>query len=233
MTRGTRAPATRSTVLRYARRLAQVRRGAELLKRKRQSLVNELFARARTAVTSREAIDAQARRAWRSVWLALAASGSDGLAPLGWPTREVDVELSIVELWGIRAVELVNPPTTVRSLAARGVLPFPGESAGHDAAREFETLLEQLLTAAPQEHMMRRLGQALSQTTRLVNTLEQRVAVRLGADLAEMRRTLSEREREEHLRIKRLMSQRIHRQSATTADRLTETERDTERYFSA
>jgi hypothetical protein len=57
------------------------------------------------------------------------------------------------------------------------------------------------------------------------------VAVRLSEDLAEMRRTLSEREREEHLRIKRLMSQRIHRQSATTADRLTQTERDTERYF--
>ena len=31
---------------------------------------------------------------------------------------------------------------------------------------------------------MRRLGQALSRTTRLVNTLEQRVAVRLQADIA-------------------------------------------------
>ena len=115
MTRATSAPATRSTVLRYARRLAQVRRGAELLKRKRQSLVDELFARARTAVTSREAIDEQARGAWRSLWLALSSSGSTGLAPLGWPTRELDVDLAIVELWGIRAVELVTPPTTVYS----------------------------------------------------------------------------------------------------------------------
>jgi vacuolar-type H+-ATPase subunit D/Vma8 len=47
-------------------------------------------------------------------------------------------------------------------------------------------------------------GHALSRTTRLVNTLEQRIAVRLAADLVEIRRTLSEREREEHLRIKRL-----------------------------
>lgn len=208
MTGPTRAPATRSSLLRYARRLDQVRRGAALLKRKRQSLVAELFARARHAVTSREAIDAQARRAWRSVWQALASSGSSALTPLGWPTREVDVELRAVELWDIRAMELMSRPTLVRSLAARGVLPGPGEGGSQDAAREFETLLEQLLDAAPQEHAMRRLGHALSRTTRLVNTLEQRIAVRLAADLIEIRRTLSEREREEHLRIRRLIARR-------------------------
>ena len=208
MTAGTRPPATRSSLLRHARRLDQVRRGAALLKRKRQSLVKELFARARTAVTSREAIDAQARRAWRSLWLALSASGHSGLTPLGWPTREIDVELTAVELWDIRAMELTNRPTLVRSLAARGVVPGPGDAASQDAAREFERLLEQLLDAAPEEHAMRRLGQSLSRTTRLVNTLEQRVAVRLVADLAAIRRTLNEREREEHLRIKRLIARR-------------------------
>ena len=208
MTRATRAPVTRSSLLRYTRRLDQVQRGAALLKRKRQSLIEELFARARTAVTSREAIDAQARRAWQVLWLALGAAGSHGLTPMGWPAREIDVDLTAVEVWGLRAVELVNRPSLVRSLAARGVLPGPGEAASQDAAHEFERLIEQLLDAAPREHMMRRLGQALSRTTRLVNTLEQRVAVRLIADLAEIRRTLSEREREEHLRVKRLIARR-------------------------
>ena len=208
MTRATRAPVTRSSLLRYTRRLDQVHRGAALLKRKRQSLVEELFARARTAVTSREAIDAQARRAWHVLWLALGTAGSHGLTPMGWPTRDIDVDLAAVEVWGLRAVKLVNRPSLVRSLAARGVLPGPGEAASQDAAREFEQLVEQLLDAVPREQMMRRLGQALSRTTRLVNTLEQRVAVRLTADLAEIRRTLSEREREEHLRVKRLIARR-------------------------
>jgi vacuolar-type H+-ATPase subunit D/Vma8 len=185
------------------------------LKRKRQSLVEELFARARTAVTSREGIDAQARRAWRSLWLALSASGSNGLTPLGWPTREIDVELRTVELWDIRAVELMNRPPLVRSLAARGIVPAPGDAASQDAAREFERLLERLVDAAPQEHAMRRLGESLSRTTRLVNTLEQRVAVRLAADLAAIRRTLNEREREEHLRIKRLIARRHAAAGAT------------------
>ena len=208
MKRTTRTAVTRSNLLRYTRRLDQVRRGAALLKRKRQSLVEELFARARTAMTSRETIDAQARRAWHSLWVALASSGGDALTPFGWPTREVDVELGSVDLWGIRAVTLLNRPTLVRSLAARAVVPGPGEAAAPDAAREFEILIEQLIDAAPQEHAMRRIGQALSRTTRLVNTLEQRVAVSLIADLTEIRRTLSEREREEHLRIKRLIARR-------------------------
>lgn len=186
------------------------------MKRKRQSLVEELFARARPAVTSREGIDAQARRAWRSLWLALSATGTNGLTPLGWPTREIDVELRAVELWDIRAMELVNRPPLVRSLAARGVVPGSGDAASQDAAREFERLLEQLLDAAPQEHAMRRLGESLSRTTRLVNTLEQRVAVRLASDLAAIRRTLNEREREEHLRIKHLIARRHAAPGAST-----------------
>ena len=206
--RTTRAAVTRSNLLRYARRLDQVRRGAALLTRKRQSIVEELFARARTAVASREEIESQARRAWRLIWLALSSQGSDGLRPVGWPTRDIDLQLESIDLWGIRSVQLLNRPTLVRSLAARAVVPGPGEAAMSDAAREFEALLERVIAAAPQEHTMRRLGQALSRTTRLVNTLEQRVAVRLAADLAEIRRTLSEREREEHLRIKRLIAKR-------------------------
>ncbi len=208
MTGGPRAAATRSSLLRCRRRLEQVQKGTALLKRKRESLVDELFARARTAVTSREAIDAQARQAWHSLWTALSAHGSDALTPMGWPRREVDIDLSAAELWGLTMVALARRPSLVRSIAARGVLAGPGEAASQEAARNFEVLLEQLLDAAPQEDVMRRLGRALARTTRLVNTLEQRVSVRLTADLAGIRRTLDEREREEHLRIKRLTVRR-------------------------
>jgi V/A-type H+-transporting ATPase subunit D len=199
-------PASRSNVMRYRRRLVQVQKGAVLLTRKRQSLIEELFARARVAMSSREEIDAHARRAWETLLTALSSSGSDGLAPLGWPTRELDVDVSSSELWGLRVVQLLKRPTIVRSVAARGIVAGPGDAASQDAARAFEILLERLLDVAPQEHLMRRLGDALARTTRLVNTLEQRVAVRLEADLAAMQQTLAEREREEHMRITRLMA---------------------------
>jgi H(+)-transporting ATP synthase subunit D len=211
VTRSTRVAATRSNLMRCRRRLDQVRKGAALLKRKRESLVNELFARARGAVTSRDAIDRQAREAFQALWEALGATGSEALAPLGWPPRHVDVDLTAVELWGLRAAALAGRPSLVRSLAARGILPGPAEAATQTAARAFEVLAEQLIEAAPQEHLMRRLGQALSRTTRLVNTLEQRVAVALAADAATIRRTLEEREREERQRIKRLIARRQSR----------------------
>jgi V/A-type H+-transporting ATPase subunit D len=203
-------PASRSNVLRFRRRLVQVRKGAALLARKRQSLVDELLARARSAMTSRADIDAHARRAWEALLTALAASGSDGLAPLGWPTRDLEVDVSSREVWGLRVAQLVHRPPVVRSLAARGVAAGPEDAASQDAARAFEILLERLLDAAPQEHLMRRLGEALAKTTRLVNTLEQRVAVQLAADLAAIQETLAEREREEHVRVKRLMARRGH-----------------------
>jgi vacuolar-type H+-ATPase subunit D/Vma8 len=105
-------------------------------------------------------------------------------------------------------VTLERRPSLVRSITARGVLPGSGDAVSQDAARDFEVLVEQLVDTAPQEHVMRRLGQALARTTRLVNTLEQRVAVRLRADLVEIRRTFDEREREEQGRIKRLIAKR-------------------------
>jgi vacuolar-type H+-ATPase subunit D/Vma8 len=208
VSRGARTAATRSGLVRARRRLEQVQKGAALLRRKRESLVEELFARAKPAVSTREAIERQARRAWHATWAALAQGGGDALLALGWPTRPVTVDLETLELWGLRAVALQRPPKVVRSLAARGVLPGADDAASQAAAGDVEVLLEQLLEAAPQEHVMRRLGQALARTTRLVNTLEQRVSVQLRRDLSNIRRTLEEREREEHVRLKLLMARR-------------------------
>jgi vacuolar-type H+-ATPase subunit D/Vma8 len=82
------------------------------------------------------------------------------------------------------------------------------------AAREFELLADLLLDAAPREMLLRRLGEAVSQTSRQVNTLELRVAPGLSAQLDAIRRTLDEREREERLRLKHLMSRKGGRRTS-------------------
>jgi len=80
--------------------------------------------------------------------------------------------------------------------------------AAEETASRFETLIDLLLQAAPHELLMRRLGEALSQTSRQVNTLERRVSPGLEHQIATTRRTLDEREREEHLRLRHLLKRR-------------------------
>jgi vacuolar-type H+-ATPase subunit D/Vma8 len=77
-----------------------------------------------------------------------------------------------------------------------------------EAAAAFEELAELLLDAANREALLSRLGEALARTSRQVNTLERRLGPTLRADLGAIRRTLDEREREEHLRLERLLRAR-------------------------
>lgn len=198
-----KAAATRSNLVRLRRRRDQVDRGAALLRRKRESLVAELFARAKPAVDSRRAIEERAATAYHALLEAFAAATSTELRALAWPEREVRVDLLPRDVWGIRGVELAEAPRLARSFAARGVAAGPNDAAASETAGEFERLVELLLAAAPEELFMRRIGHALSHVTRLVNTLEQRVAISLARDAETMQHTLEEREREEHLRLKR------------------------------
>jgi vacuolar-type H+-ATPase subunit D/Vma8 len=66
----------------------------------------------------------------------------------------------------------------------------------------FESLTELLLDAAANEQRMRRIGEAVQQSSRRLHTLEHRLAPQLAAQIAVVQQTLEEREREEHLRLK-------------------------------
>lgn len=196
-------PATRQHLLRTQRRLARVEKGIGLLRRKREALVVELFRLARPAAGLRAAIGARATTAYPALRTALAAEGMTGLQAIGWPVREVEIEVRGKSVWGIAVSEILQRPAVRRTLAARGTAP-PHTGAAAIAAGEFEILTELLLDAAGQEALLRRLGEALQRTSRQVNTLERRIGPALEAGLVQMRRTLDERERDEHLRLRRL-----------------------------
>jgi V/A-type H+-transporting ATPase subunit D len=206
MTVGTAVRTTRSSLVRLARRLEQVDKGAALLEKRRDALVIELFARVRPAVDARRRIEQQAALAYRTLVDALAAAGRDELAALGWPLREIRVEHLDGAAPGAAAATGANaaPPTLLRNMAARAVVPGQFDPAAGQAARAFERLLETVLAAAPDEFATRRLGRALAHTVRQVNVLEQRVAVDLKHMLVHVRRTLDEREREEAVRLRRI-----------------------------
>jgi len=201
---------TRMNLLRAARRLVRVRKGVELLRRKREALVTELFKLARPAADARAQIARETQRAYPALLRALVAQGGAGLRALAWPGRDLLVDLEPGSVWGIAVSTVVSRPTLARTLAARGTAPGGTGPAAATAAARFEALAELLLEAAPREMLLRRLGEALSQTSRQVNTLEQRLAPGLEGQMHRVRSELDEREREERLRLKHLLRRREH-----------------------
>ncbi|HEY7682236.1 MAG TPA: V-type ATP synthase subunit D [Gemmatimonadales bacterium] len=195
---------TRLNLIRAERRLERVRKGAGLLRRKREALVSELFKLARPAADARRQIEEGSRRGYERLLGALALHGRAGLRALAWPERDLKVEIESAQVWGVPVANIVSRPPLTRTVGARGNAPGRIGPTAAGAAAEFERLAELLLDAATREMLIRRLGEALSQASRQVHTLERRVAPSLVGQMGSVRRTLEEREREEHLRLKHL-----------------------------
>jgi V/A-type H+-transporting ATPase subunit D len=185
-----------------------VDKGTSLLRRKREALVAELFRLARPAATVRASIAERAATADPALLGALAREGGAGTRALGWPARDIRLSIAAGQVWGIAISEILDRPRIRRTLAARGVAPAAASAAAVEATEDFEELTELLLDAANRESLLRRLGEALARTSRQVNTLERRVGPTLRAQLTGIRRILDEREREEHLRLDRLLRSR-------------------------
>jgi V/A-type H+/Na+-transporting ATPase subunit D len=201
-------PATRLNLLRSRRRLERLTKGAELLRRKREALVTELFRLARPAADARLQIAETARRAYPLLVEALAEHGLAGVRAIGWPTREFRVEITPGSVWGVVVSRIVSRPPVPRTLGARGTAPAMAGPGTVRAATEFERLTELLLDAAPQEMLLRRLGEALAQTSRQVHTLERRLTPQLEGNISRIGRSLDEREREDRLRLGKLLRRR-------------------------
>ncbi|MBK8004918.1 MAG: V-type ATP synthase subunit D [Gemmatimonadetes bacterium] len=199
-----RPPATRQVLLRTRRQLDRMQKGTTMLRRKREALVAELFQLARPAASARQAIASEATQAYGALLEAYAREGHAGLRAWAWPSRELTVEIRPLSVWGVPASAITDAPTVARTAASRGTPPGPARAALLETAEHFERLVDRLVTSAPRELLLQRLGQALSSTTRQVNVLEQRLAPGLARQLTDVRRRLEEREREEHVRLERL-----------------------------
>jgi H(+)-transporting ATP synthase subunit D len=201
-----RGPAsTRQNLIGLERRLERVAKGTALLRRKREALETELFRLARPAAAARVSIDDRAATAYPLLLGALAGEGYGALRAVGWPGRELRVDIRQASVWGLPVSELLHRPPIRRTLGARGTPPPTATPVTAAAATAFEELTELLLDAANREALLARLAEALSRTSRQVNTLEQRLGPELSTQRTVIRRALDEREREEHLRLQRLL----------------------------
>ena len=201
-------PPTRSGLLRASAHLRRVRKGRELLNRKREALITELFKSARPALNARQEVEKRASEAYRALLQALAARGQASLETFAWPGREITVELEDKRIWGIAVPTVVSHSPIRRTLTARETAAASVGPAAAQTATEFEGLVELVLQALPKEQLVRRLGVALAKATRQVNTLQLRVEPTLTAELSALRRTLEERERDERSRLRHVLRRR-------------------------
>ncbi|HVA57691.1 MAG: V-type ATP synthase subunit D [Gemmatimonadaceae bacterium] len=211
MSAGGRITSTRAGLLGARRRLALVAKGASLTRRKREALVAELFKLARPAADVRQQLADSANAAAESLSAALAIHGISGLSAMSWPPGDPRVEVRPARVWGLAVSDVIERPVLQRTLDARGLAPGDVGVAVEEAARRYEIFAELLIDAAPREQRVRRLGDAVATTSRRLRTLEQRVAPTLESQITAVRRDLEEREREERLRLQRLLGKRRRR----------------------
>jgi V/A-type H+-transporting ATPase subunit D len=201
-------PPTRSGLVRASAQLGRVQKGRELLNRKREALITELFKSARPALNARQEVEERAGEAYRALLRALAARGQASLETYAWPGREIAVELEHKQIWGIAVPSVVSHSPIQRTLTARETAAPSVGPAAAQTATEFERLVELVLDALPKEQLVRRLGDALAKATRQVNTLQLRVEPALTAELSALRRMLEERERDERSRLRHVLRRR-------------------------
>jgi V/A-type H+/Na+-transporting ATPase subunit D len=199
---------TRAALLGARRRLDRVLKGASLTRRKREALVAELFKLARPAVDVRQQLAQRATAAGEALADALAIHGISGLSAMSWPQGDPRVSVRPAQVWGLAVSDVTERPTFQRTLDARGLAPGDAGIAAEEAARRYELFVELLIDAAPREQRVRRLSEAVATTSRRLRTLEQRVAPTLESQIVGVRRDLDEREREERLRLQRLVAKR-------------------------
>lgn len=192
---------TRSNLLQRRDQLKLARRGADLLKRKRDALIAEFFDLVKSSMEARRALQETSRDAYFALFLANAWDGPAAVESLSLAsdTRQ-EVEITIENLFGVK-VPQVQPPTFDENL------PFSPVGAGArtlEAAAEFRKLVEAIARVAATETRLRRIGEEIKKTNRRVNALEQLVMPGINAQIKNIRSVLDQRALEEVTVLKRI-----------------------------
>jgi len=199
---------TRSGLVRANAQLERVQKGRELLNRKREALIVELFNSAKPALDARRHVEEAAAEAYRSLLEALSVHGETSLRAYGWPKRQIELELEHHQVWGVQVPSVVSHTPIRRTLTMRGTAGAAVGPAAALAATEFERLIALVVDSLPKEQLVRRLGEALHRATRQANMLQQHVEPALIGELRALRRLLEERERDERSRLRHVLRRR-------------------------
>jgi len=202
---------TRMNLLSRRAQIKLASQGAELLRNKRDALLQEFMRLLQPVVHFREQLQRLAASAAGKLMRARSFDGVEKLRSACLATRrQVAVDIRERVLWGARVPE-VKPVELRRAPLDRGYSPTSVSARVDEAAEEFENILHLVVSAAPTEVKLKRLGQEIRKTSRRVNALEQRLIPRLREEAKFIQQALEERAREDVFRLKRLKGKRTKR----------------------
>ncbi len=191
-------------------------KGAELLRQKQQALLQELMSSANAVLAEEELLDEAAAAARRALALATALDGPEVVGSLGLAQQEpLQAPVGTARVMGVNILR-IEPQTLVRTPAGRGHFPAHSSPRLDEMALAFEGEIEILLEVANRELRVRRLAEAIHQTTRRVNALDSILLPRLRRQLRAIELSLAEREREDVYRLKRVKAHNLRRRGTAS-----------------
>ena len=196
--------ATRAELLAKKNQIALARQGRDLLKEKRNALLQELVRTAEQVVRSGEELEVNAGRATVALALAEAIDGSEAIRSAAFAAQgQLMLEVTGVNIMGV-PVPLIERKSVARGPLDRGYS-LPNVSSRVDATAEaFESLVDLTIELADSEMRLRRLAEEIGRATRRVNALDNVLIPRFETQRDYIQMMLEEREREDLFRLKRV-----------------------------
>ena len=195
---------TRSELINVKRKIALSKSGYNLLKKKRDGLMYEIFAILPKVKSIRTDLVKRYAAAQESINLAAATEGAIAVRSVAYTVaKPPQVQLKEHNIMGVRVPKIAA--TSVRHpLSERGYGLIGTSPAIDDAVGGYEALVEQVILAAELETAIKRLLDEVEKTKRRVNALEFKVLPELDETRKFIALRLEEMERESLFTLKRI-----------------------------
>jgi V/A-type H+-transporting ATPase subunit D len=195
---------TRTNLLTRRAQITLARQGADLLSRKKDALLGELFARLADTYRLRSRLADRIRRETAAGVVAEGVHGPHAFAAAAL-AAESDYKLHIEDrnFWGVKVVEL-DHDYQPRDVLDRPCSPRNAEFSVDETAEGFEHVVRDMLDLAPRELWLKKIGLEIKKTNRKINALEQQLIPQLQAQAEAIAEALEERARDDRFRLKRL-----------------------------
>jgi len=185
---------TRIELINLTRRIRLAKKGLDLLKMKRTSLVMEFFAISRTVKGMRENIRSDMETTLGTVRLAEALSGLVNLERIASMSVDTDANVATKNVMGVRipTLNVVYHESLLSEIYRAVSIP----TVINDSIMKFEKIFKALLEIAEKENSMRKLLREIDRTKRRSNAIENILIPGLAANAKYIRMRLDEMERE-------------------------------------